>query len=70
MNHHPSQKETSSTTYYCVYCGENNHTFVDPSGGSTQEYIEDCQVCCRPNKLIVNYDKWSEEFIIRACQSQ
>lgn len=31
----------------CPYCGETFETSVDASGGS-QEYIEDCQVCCRP----------------------
>ncbi len=31
----------------CPYCGETFETNVDASGGD-QEYIEDCQVCCRP----------------------
>lgn len=31
----------------CPYCGESFETGVDSSGGS-QEYIEDCYVCCRP----------------------
>jgi hypothetical protein len=34
-------------TVQCPYCGESFDTNVDPSGGS-QEYIEDCYVCCRP----------------------
>jgi hypothetical protein len=34
-------------TVQCPYCGEAFETNVDASGGS-QEYIEDCQVCCRP----------------------
>jgi hypothetical protein len=34
-------------TVQCPYCGESFETNVDPSGGS-QEYIEDCYVCCRP----------------------
>ena len=37
--------------YDCAYCGEENETFVDPSGGSQQTYTEDCTVCCRPNLL-------------------
>lgn len=37
--------------YMCVYCFEQNEIVVDPSGGMTQEYVEDCQVCCRPNHL-------------------
>ena len=31
----------------CPYCGETFETEIDVSGGS-QEYIEDCYVCCRP----------------------
>jgi hypothetical protein len=31
----------------CPYCGESFETPVDESAGS-QEYIEDCPVCCRP----------------------
>jgi len=31
----------------CPYCGENNTLVVDDSAGD-QQYIEDCQVCCRP----------------------
>lgn len=34
-------------TIQCPYCGEAFETNVDPSAGS-QEYIEDCYVCCRP----------------------
>lgn len=62
--------ETKSATYRCAYCGETNHTFVDPSQGNSQKYIEDCQVCCRPNELRVLYDQWNEEYNIRASQSQ
>lgn len=36
-----------SHTVQCPYCGETFATDVDPSGGS-QEYTEDCYVCCRP----------------------
>ena len=63
QNHH---NVTQSCDYECAYCGETNSTFVDPSQGSTQEYIEDCQVCCRPNLLTVFYDEWEQEFMIRA----
>jgi Cysteine-rich CPXCG len=31
----------------CPYCGESFETAVDTSCGS-QQYIEDCPVCCRP----------------------
>ena len=31
----------------CPYCGESFEPDTDCSGGS-QDYIEDCPVCCRP----------------------
>jgi hypothetical protein len=34
-------------TVRCPYCGESFDANVDASGGS-QEYVEDCFVCCRP----------------------
>lgn len=43
-------------TYDCAFCGEENETFVDPSGGARQTYTEDCTVCCRPNLITVSVD--------------
>lgn len=34
-------------TLPCPYCGEYFETSIDLSGGE-QQYVEDCQVCCRP----------------------
>ena len=31
----------------CPYCGEIIAVLVDP-GDAGSQYIEDCQVCCRP----------------------
>jgi len=39
----------------CPYCGEENAVRVDPGSGSVQEYVEDCQVCCRPWRVSVRY---------------
>ena len=41
---------------YCPYCGELNELAVDPGGGSTQSYVEDCHVCCRPWRVTVSFD--------------
>jgi hypothetical protein len=30
---------------------------VDPGGGSQQEYVEDCQVCCQPWQVHVTFDE-------------
>jgi hypothetical protein len=39
----------------CPYCGEVFMTLVDGSGGS-QDYIEDCPVCCRPIEIATEVD--------------
>ncbi len=40
----------------CPYCGETVDVGLDPGSGSAQEYVEDCQVCCRPWRVRVEYD--------------
>ncbi len=47
-------------SYVCAFCGESNDTSVDPSGGSSQNYVEDCQVCCRANVLRISVDAESQ----------
>ena len=54
------------TGFQCAGCGEWNETRVDESAGWRQSYVEDCQVCCKPNLLQVEYDRESEQFWIRA----
>ncbi|HTK55342.1 MAG TPA: CPXCG motif-containing cysteine-rich protein [Gemmatimonadales bacterium] len=39
----------------CPYCGESVTVALDPGSGAAQEYVEDCQVCCRPWTVTVNY---------------
>ena len=39
----------------CPYCAEENEIAIDPGGGPTQEYVEDCQVCCQPWRVYVTY---------------
>ena len=39
----------------CPYCGEALEVIVDRSGGS-QEYVEDCSVCCNPIVLSIRLD--------------
>lgn len=41
----------------CPYCGEPVEITLDPGGGEYQEYVEDCEVCCRPWQVIVQYDR-------------
>ena len=59
----------STSEYFCAYCGEPNVTFVDLSAGGQQSYIEDCQVCCRPNILYIRLDEETLDIEIEgACQ--
>ena len=48
---HPLHEKTVS----CPYCGERIDVLLDPSVPH-QNYIEDCQVCCRPIVMDVSVD--------------
>ena len=54
----PRGDGTADTTAaaFCPYCGELNELAVDPGGGSSQSYVEDCHVCCRPWRVTVSFD--------------
>jgi hypothetical protein len=52
--------------FQCAGCGEWNETVVDPTAGTKQTYVEDCQVCCNPNVLRVTWDKSAGEYTIFA----
>jgi len=47
----------------CPYCGETITLFVDEGGGPEQQYIEDCQVCCRPITVRVAFDEESDPMV-------
>jgi DNA replicative helicase MCM subunit Mcm2 (Cdc46/Mcm family) len=51
---------TNDATYVCDACGEEIVIPVDPSAGSSQEYVEDCPVCCRANVIHVEIDEEGE----------
>jgi hypothetical protein len=44
---------TDEASYVCDACGESIVVPVDLSAGESQEYVEDCPVCCRPNVIHV-----------------
>lgn len=39
--------------YICDACGEEVVIPLDPSQGESQQFVEDCPVCCRPNTIRV-----------------
>ncbi|PWQ95493.1 CPXCG motif-containing cysteine-rich protein [Leucothrix pacifica] len=43
----------------CPYCGEPLDVLIDPQDVG-QEYIEDCQVCCRPINFMITEDEMGE----------
>jgi hypothetical protein len=56
----------SEAGFQCAGCGEWNDTTVDESAGSRQSYVEDCQVCCKPNVLDIRWDRSAQAFTITA----
>jgi Cysteine-rich CPXCG len=47
---HKLKPEVLWSQYFSVQDAANG-TFVDVPAGMQQSYVEDCQVCCRPNVL-------------------
>lgn len=41
---------------WCPYCGSEVELLLDAGGGARQSYVEDCEVCCRPWHLTVQWD--------------
>ena len=48
-------RELSERHIECPYCGENISILVDLSVPQ-QDYIEDCQVCCRPINFCIELE--------------
>ncbi|NND16728.1 MAG: CPXCG motif-containing cysteine-rich protein [Eudoraea sp.] len=40
--------------FQCPYCWEEISMLLDPS--VSQTYVEDCEVCCNPIELIVEFE--------------
>ena len=53
----------------CPYCWENFILLVDPSIES-QEYVEDCEVCCRPIDFSVAVDEDGEASVDARLQHE
>jgi hypothetical protein len=46
----------TEATVVCPYCGEAVEIALDAGGGASQQYVEDCAVCCQPWRVSVSYD--------------
>jgi len=61
--------EISETNIGCPYCGESISVLVDDSL-PLQNYIEDCQVCCRPIVLDVIVDSDGEVVVSARSENE
>ena len=53
MKRKKRRRPSEDVSYVCDACGEEIVVPVDLSAGESQEYVEDCPVCCRPNIIHV-----------------
>ena len=60
------RKATMTAGFQCAGCGEWNETTIDSSAGMRQQYVEDCQVCCKSNVLHVSWDISAGEYTINS----
>ena len=51
----------------CPYCGETISVLIDRQEAGTQ-YIEDCQVCCRPIVFQISEDMSSDLVVTVCCE--
>jgi hypothetical protein len=56
-HHHRHREATGDAAYVCPECGEEIVVPIDVSAGASQEYVEDCPVCCHPNVIRVELDE-------------
>ncbi|QDS95531.1 hypothetical protein FF011L_43280 [Roseimaritima multifibrata] len=42
--------------YVCDNCGEEIVVPLDIAAGTSQQYVEDCPVCCSPSLIHVEFD--------------
>ena len=62
-------RSLSEEPIHCPYCEEPISVVVDHSIGE-QEYVEDCQVCCRPLVLSIAIDADGEASVIARYENE
>jgi len=61
--------EIFEQTIACPYCGESISVLIDDSV-QAQQYIEDCQVCCRPIEIDVSIDSDGVPAILAKAENE
>ena len=46
----------ASANFFWKSANEPNEIALDAGSGAAQDYVEDCQVCCRPWRVTVYYN--------------
>ena len=60
--------ELNEQTIGCPYCGEAISILVDDSP-EEQQYVEDCQVCCRPIVVNVTMDAEGDAAVVATAEN-
>jgi len=45
-----------SQEFTCPYCAAENSIFLDVSGGRKQVFVQDCEICCQPIQILVQWE--------------
>ncbi len=48
--------------WVCQYCGTHNAVWTDLTVGK-QDFIEECRICSRPNRIIIKLDEDDKVFV-------
>lgn len=43
-------------SFTCPHCGVELSVRLDTSGGQKQEFVQDCEICCRPIQFEVRFE--------------
>ena len=42
-------------SFECPYCGEDLNARVEAGAGRKQDFVQDCEVCCKPIQIHVEF---------------
>jgi len=42
--------------FTCPHCGVDLTARIEPSGGKRQQFVQDCEVCCRPIQIRAKFE--------------
>lgn len=66
--HHAIVCVRMAALYVCPHCGEQVDTDPDLGGGLAQEYVEDCPVGWRPNRIAALFVEDLDDYVVQAVR--